>query len=171
MLAERALTAVTPTASGKIQWIVEGAEGPVGWITLDLDVDDRRHGNATVGYTIGERFRGRGYGSAALRAVLPFAFGRDLLALERLEAVAAVDNDASRRVLERNGFRFEGVLRPSRNVRLTAYRSRDLRSWRETLQEQGFRRVVLKDQNSTYSPGSSNESWVVVEKIREAGRR
>lgn len=65
----------------------------------------------------------------------------------------------------------EGVLRPSRNVRLTAYRSRDLRSWRETLQEQGFRRVVLKDQNSTYSPGSSNESWVVVEKIREAGRR
>lgn len=65
----------------------------------------------------------------------------------------------------------EGLLRPSPNVRLTAYRGRDLRSWRETLLEQGFRRVVLKEQNSTYSPGASNDSWMVVEKIREAGRR
>jgi bifunctional non-homologous end joining protein LigD len=65
----------------------------------------------------------------------------------------------------------EGVLRPSPNVRLTAYRSRDLRSWRDTLLEQGFRRAVLKDWNSTYSPGATNDSWLVVEKIREAGRR
>ena len=65
----------------------------------------------------------------------------------------------------------EGVLRPSPNVRLTAYRARDLRSWRETLLEQGFRRAVLKDWNSTYSPGATNDSWLVVEKIREAGRR
>ena len=65
----------------------------------------------------------------------------------------------------------EGVLRPSPNVRLTAYRGRDLRSWRETLLEQGFRRAVLKDQNSIYSPGAVNDSWLVVEKIREAGRR
>ena len=65
----------------------------------------------------------------------------------------------------------EGVLVPSRNVRLTAYRSRDLRSWRETLQEQGFRRVVLKDWNSTYEPGRTADTWTVVEKIREIGRR
>jgi RimJ/RimL family protein N-acetyltransferase len=111
MLAERALTPIGPTTAGKLQWVAETAEGPVGWVTLNLDTDDRRHGNATIGYTIGERFRGRGYGSAALRALLPIAFGRDTLALERLAAVAAVDNHASRRVLERNGFRFEGVLR------------------------------------------------------------
>ncbi|MDE3113953.1 MAG: hypothetical protein KGK34_13515 [Chloroflexota bacterium] len=65
----------------------------------------------------------------------------------------------------------EGVLRPSPNVRLTAYRSRDLRSWRDTLMEQGFGRVVLKRKNSTYSPGSTNDTWVVVEKIKDAGRR
>jgi bifunctional non-homologous end joining protein LigD len=65
----------------------------------------------------------------------------------------------------------EGVLVPSPNVRLTAYRSRDLRSWRETLQEQGFHRVVVKDWNSTYEPGRTAESWTVVEKIRELGRR
>lgn len=65
----------------------------------------------------------------------------------------------------------EGVLRPSPNVRLTAYRARDLRAWRETLLEQGFRRAVLKDQNSPYSPGATNDHWLVIEKIREAGRR
>lgn len=65
----------------------------------------------------------------------------------------------------------EGVLMPSPNVRLTAYRSRDLRSWRESLQEQGFHRVVVKDWNSTYEPGRTAESWTVVEKIRELGRR
>lgn len=65
----------------------------------------------------------------------------------------------------------EGLLRPSRNVRLTAFRARDLRAWRETLLEQGFRRVVLKDQNSLYSPGGTSDSWTVVEKIRGSGRR
>jgi bifunctional non-homologous end joining protein LigD len=65
----------------------------------------------------------------------------------------------------------EGVVVPSPNVRLTAYRSRDLRSWRETLQEQGFHRVVVKDWNSTYEPGRTAESWTVVEKIRDLGRR
>ncbi len=65
----------------------------------------------------------------------------------------------------------ESVLRPSPNVRLTAYRSRDLHAWRETLLEQGFRRAVLKEWNSPYSPGSTSDSWLVIEKIREAGRR
>lgn len=65
----------------------------------------------------------------------------------------------------------ESVLKPSPNVRLTAYRARDLRAWRETLLEQGFRRAVLKAWNSPYSPGSTNDTWLVIEKIRETGRR
>ena len=43
--------------------------------------------------------------------VIPVAFDPAGLALERLEAVAAVENVASRRVLEKNGFRFEGIAR------------------------------------------------------------
>ena len=83
-----------------------------------------------------------------------------------------VDGESLLRVplLERKRH-LEGVLVPSPNVRLTAYRGRDLRAWRETLLEQGFRRVVLKDWNSTYSPGQTTDSWLVVEKIRDAGRR
>ena len=83
-----------------------------------------------------------------------------------------VDGESLLRVplLERKRH-LESVLKPSPNVRLTAYRSRDLHAWRETLLEQGFRRAVLKQWNSPYSPGTTADTWLVVEKIREAGRR
>jgi len=60
----------------------------------------------------------------------------------------------------------EGVLAQSRNVRLTPYVTRGLRSWRETFVAQGFRRVVLKNWNSVYAPGRTNDDWLVVEKIK-----
>jgi len=108
-LAERAAHRLAPDLAGDVQWLIL-AEGEVaGWLTLD--VTSREHGLAAVGYTVGERFRGCGIATAGLRALLPLAFGRDGAALARLEAVAAIDNAASRRVLERAGFRFEGIAR------------------------------------------------------------
>jgi bifunctional non-homologous end joining protein LigD len=62
----------------------------------------------------------------------------------------------------------EGVLSPSLNVRLTPYMSRGLRSWRDTLSQQGFGRVVLKNWNSPYAAGRENKDWLVVEKINPA---
>ncbi len=59
----------------------------------------------------------------------------------------------------------EGTIAPSVNVRLTAFMTRGLRAWRETLAGLGFRRVVLKDWNSTYSPGLTASSWLVIEKL------
>lgn len=59
----------------------------------------------------------------------------------------------------------EGLLVPSLNVRLTPFVTRGLRSWRETLVAQGFRRVVLKNWNSAYAPGRTTDDWLVVEKI------
>ena len=59
----------------------------------------------------------------------------------------------------------EGLLRPSPNVRLTSYVTRGLRSWRDTLQAQGFRRVVLKAWNSPYAPGQTNDDWLVTDKL------
>jgi ATP-dependent DNA ligase len=59
----------------------------------------------------------------------------------------------------------EGLLVPSVNVRLTPFVTRGLRSWRETLVAQGFRRVVLKNWNSGYAPGRTTDDWLVVEKI------
>ena len=62
----------------------------------------------------------------------------------------------------------EGVLTPSLNVRLTPYVSRGLRSWRDTLAQQGFHRVVLKNWNSAYAAGRTTGDWLVVEKINPA---
>ncbi len=59
----------------------------------------------------------------------------------------------------------EGLLRASVNVRLTAFVTRGLREWRETLVAQGFRRVVLKDWNSGYAPGQTADSWIAVDKL------
>lgn len=59
----------------------------------------------------------------------------------------------------------EGLLQQSANVRLTAYASRGLRAWRDTLQAQGFRRVVLKSWNSTYAAGQTNDDWVVTDRL------
>ncbi len=59
----------------------------------------------------------------------------------------------------------EGTIVPSLNVRLTPYVTRGLRSWRDTLIAQGFRRVVLKDWNSAYTPGQTTDDWLIVEKF------
>ena len=100
---------VDPRLQDDVRWMIETAEGPVGWISL-REIQ-REHGIAAVGYTIGKRFRGRGYATAALHALLPIAFGSTEADLFRLQAVAAIENRASRRVLERAGFAFEGIAR------------------------------------------------------------
>ena len=59
----------------------------------------------------------------------------------------------------------ESLVTPSPNVRLTAYVTRGLRAWRDTLTGLGFKRVVLKDWNSPYSPGQTASSWLIVDKL------
>jgi bifunctional non-homologous end joining protein LigD len=59
----------------------------------------------------------------------------------------------------------EGLIAPSLNVRVTAYVTRGLRAWRDTLAGLGFTRIVLKDWNSTYSPGQTSPSWLIVDKL------
>lgn len=108
-LAEQAERTVDPRLAGDVQWIVETGDGPVGWLSLK-DIS-REHGYGAVGYTIGERHRGRGYATAAVRALLPLALSPAGADLWRLEAIAAVANVASCRVLERAGFRCEGIAR------------------------------------------------------------
>ena len=63
----------------------------------------------TLGYWIGSPFAGRGHTTAAVRGVVGFAFDRDKL--HRLEAACLPTNLASRRVLEKSGFRNEGRAR------------------------------------------------------------
>ncbi len=63
----------------------------------------------SLGYWIGLPFVRQGYMTAAVRAVIPFAF--DTLRLHRLEAACIPTNAASMRLLEKNGFVREGYAR------------------------------------------------------------
>jgi len=64
---------------------------------------------ATLGYWMGAPYAHKGYMTAALRALLPFSFGA--LRLHRIEAACIPTNAASIRLLEKTGFRREGLAR------------------------------------------------------------
>jgi [ribosomal protein S5]-alanine N-acetyltransferase len=78
----------------------------VGAVTLD----NIRRGPAqagTIGYWIGKPFARQGYMREALQAVVHYAFND--LDLSRIEAGCLPENTASRGVLEKTGFKYEGV--------------------------------------------------------------
>ena len=78
----------------------------LGAITLD----NIRRGPAqagTLGYWTGEAFARQGYMREAIGAMLHHAFTR--LDLSRIEAACLPENAASRGLLEKSGFKYEGV--------------------------------------------------------------
>ena len=83
-----------------------------GELVGGLSLSNIRRGvaqTATLGYWIGEPHARRGHMSAAVRAVVPFAF--DTLRLHRLEAACLPSNAASMGLLLKCGFAREGYAR------------------------------------------------------------
>ncbi|MEL6236227.1 MAG: GNAT family protein [Pseudomonadota bacterium] len=75
-----------------------------------LTLDNMRRGpsqSGTVGYWLGEPHTRQGYMTEALTALVHHAF--QMLDLSRIEAACLPENRASRRLLERVGFKYEGV--------------------------------------------------------------
>lgn len=107
ILARRESLPLDREFDGKAQWVIESDGACAGWVSLD--VTSREHGVASVGYSVSEAYRGRGLATGAVRQVIRIAFDPNGLALDRLEANAAVENAASRRVLIKAGFREEGI--------------------------------------------------------------
>ncbi len=81
-------------------------EAIVGGLTLsNIRRDPAEAG--TLGYWVGEPFAAQGYMTEALAALRTFAFRE--LDISRLEAACLPENLASRRLLERCQFKYEGV--------------------------------------------------------------
>lgn len=92
-----------------IRWAMELLEsgemiGTVGLLRFDFE-----HRRAEVGYEIARRFWGRGLTPEATAAVIRYAFS--VMNLHRIEAGVLPGNIASVRVLEKLGFREEGLRR------------------------------------------------------------
>jgi ribosomal-protein-serine acetyltransferase len=84
--------------------------GSVGFHAVDW-----RHGSTSIGYWLGEPYRGRGIMTQAVRALVDHALSA--WELHRVEIRAAVDNRRSRAIPERLGFSREGILREAERVR------------------------------------------------------
>jgi RimJ/RimL family protein N-acetyltransferase len=100
-------------ATGRLAPYVIEVDGEVlGGISLHHFDDGRR--SIEVGYWLYPHARGRGLAGRAVEALVEWAFANGV---RRVEAVVRLENEASNRVLERLGFRREGVKR-----RLLRYR-------------------------------------------------
>jgi RimJ/RimL family protein N-acetyltransferase len=98
------------TGAGQVlAWAVARREDDLLVGTATLHSWHREQGRAEIGYSLSPAHQGRGLASEALRAALGHAFGA--LGLRRVEADVDPRNRASCRLLERLGFRQEGLLR------------------------------------------------------------
>jgi [ribosomal protein S5]-alanine N-acetyltransferase len=83
----------------------EGREVLAGGLTLS-NIRRRAAQFVNLGYWMGRRYAGQGVMTEAVGVILPFVF--TTLGLHRIHAAFLPANTASRRVLEKNGFKEEG---------------------------------------------------------------
>ncbi len=74
-----------------------------------ISLDKRSFNIAEIGYWMGKPYRSQGYTTEAVRRIIRFGFAE--LGLNRIQAYFFAHNTASRRVLEKAGMQYEGVLR------------------------------------------------------------
>jgi RimJ/RimL family protein N-acetyltransferase len=79
-----------------------------GCIVGGCGIGTLRDDGPEIGYWIGVQHWGNGYATEAARALIDHAFGE--LGYDELRAGARVSNPASRRVLEKCGFQWTGVV-------------------------------------------------------------
>jgi RimJ/RimL family protein N-acetyltransferase len=97
-------TAMRPAAPpALLAFLAEAPEMLVGAAGLD---GRGATGVGELGYWVGAPFRGRGFATEMARALVDLAFAGEA---ERLLASCRVTNDASRRVLAKCGFQWDGV--------------------------------------------------------------
>lgn len=104
---EKSLSEPSPDSA---LFIIESKDGTKsGWITY---FQTRYGGYATsneLGYMVTPEGRGKGYCSEAVALILDYLYL--LKDIDRIQALIVEENVASKRVLEKNGFKKEGVLR------------------------------------------------------------
>ena len=91
------------------QWVIASAETDALVGTVTVLGWDRANRRAEIGFILLPAWQGRGLATEAVTAVLDFAF--DAMELRRVEADVDPENVGSLALLERLGFRREGLAR------------------------------------------------------------
>lgn len=91
------------------RWIMvqKSDNQPIG--TCGYHKWDKRNLHAEIGYDLSPKFWGQAYMTEALNAVISNGFEK--MGLNRIEALVYVENNRSIRLLQKLGFKQEGVLR------------------------------------------------------------
>jgi len=96
-------------------WALENKENGKMIGTCGFADIDENNFIGEVGYVLNKNYWGRGLAAEALSAVIDFGF--KVLELQRIEARFMVGNGRSKRVMEKCGMNFEGILRSSMYVK------------------------------------------------------
>jgi ribosomal-protein-alanine N-acetyltransferase len=99
----------------RISWIIEDTttNTPIGDINFfDIQVN---HQKGEIGYFLYKEYWGQGVMSEILSTILEYLF--NTVQTHRIQAIVIEENIGSRRLLEKNGFTVEGVLKDYKNCR------------------------------------------------------
>jgi [ribosomal protein S5]-alanine N-acetyltransferase len=91
------------------QWGIARRDDDVVMGTATLYQIDEQHRRAEIGFALARSHWGSGFASEAVRAVIHFAF--EEIGLHRIEADPDPANRTSIALLEKQGFKYEGLLR------------------------------------------------------------
>ncbi|MCY4393340.1 MAG: GNAT family N-acetyltransferase [Chloroflexi bacterium] len=103
-------TAILTRTEEKLRWAIDHDGRASGFLNLTPSA-----GSAEVGYGIASALWGQGLTTEAVAVAIEHGFRT--LGLERIYAYAAIDNEASWRVMEKLGMKREGFLRRHRQLR------------------------------------------------------
>jgi ribosomal-protein-alanine N-acetyltransferase len=70
---------------------------------------NKEHSRSEIGYEIHKEYQNQGYMSEAIKEVINYGFKK--MNLNRIEALIDPTNENSIRIVEKNGFKREGILR------------------------------------------------------------
>lgn len=87
--------------------ILKDSEKMIG--TCGFTRFDYHNNSAEIGYVINPEYSGQGIATEATSRVIRFGF--EALSLRRIECKFIIENQASRRVMEKNNMTFEGIRR------------------------------------------------------------
>ena len=90
----------------RIHFVIDIKNGVAGCVALSKIIYDHK---ASIGYWLARPYWGQGIMTSAVKVVTDFGFKK--LGLKRIDARVFYYNKASKRVLEKSGYKFEGLLK------------------------------------------------------------
>ena len=109
---EEAKKEILHDSNKNIKFAIEVDGKFAGFINLELNDNPKYKHSAIIGYGIHPDFRGRGLATKATKEITNYGFKK--LKLIRISGTCRTFNKASARVLEKAGYKLEGILRKNK---------------------------------------------------------